>query len=285
MSTEIHNAGYGAASAPATSAIIQHEEKPISDAERSEATNTAEANATDKAAPPAQEGNAAIVESSASSGNTADDGTEKAAGPAPEDKRSRGKTFLIMLGLCMATFLAALDVTIVTTALPTIAAAFNASSADYTWIGSAYLLAAAAATPTWGKISDIFGRKPTILTANVVFLVGSLICALSVNIKMLIAGRVIQGIGGGGLIVLTQICISDLFSMRYVMILATWVLRQMGHPHRDHVYQDVGMSRLIRHAPACPVLRIKSNLSIGSVECISASLAWSGRSPAPPAPC
>lgn len=116
----------------------------------------------------------------------------------------------------MAVFLAALDITIITTSLPTIAANFQASAADYTWIGSSYLLAAAAATPTWGKVSDIFGRKPILLTANVVFFFGSLICALSINIKMLLAGRVLQGIGGGGLIVLVYICISDLFSMRYV---------------------------------------------------------------------
>ena len=107
--------------------------------------------------------------------------------------------------------------TIITTALPTIAAHFQASEADYTWIGSAYLLAAAASTPTWGKISDIFGRKPIVLVANIVFLVGSLICAIASSIKMLLAGRVIQGIGGGGLIILVNICISDLFSIRLVL--------------------------------------------------------------------
>jgi len=104
--------------------------------------------------------------------------------------------------------------TIITTALPTISAHFQASEADYTWIGSAYLLAAAASTPTWGKFSDIWGRKPVLLVANIVFLVGSLICAISHGIKMLIAGRVVQGIGGGGLIILVNICISDLFSIR-----------------------------------------------------------------------
>ena len=101
-----------------------------------------------------------------------------------------------------------------TTAVPTIATRFKASEADYTWIGSAYLLAAAASTPTWGKFSDIFGRKPILLMANIIFLIGSLISALSVNIKMLLAGRALQGIGGGGLIILANICISDLFSMR-----------------------------------------------------------------------
>lgn len=134
---------------------------------------------------------------------------------------------LSMFALCMATFLAALDMTIITTALPTIATAFNASPSDYSWIGSSYLLGAAALTPTWGKISDVFGRKPTLLAANVVFFVGSLICSLSVNIGMLLAGRAIQGIGSGGLTVMTQICIGDLFSMRaramfYGIVSLTW---------------------------------------------------------------
>ena len=102
-----------------------------------------------------------------------------------------------------------------TTAVPTITSHFHASEADYTWIGSAYLLAASASGPTWGKLSDIFGRKPVILLANGTFFVGSLIAAISINVQMLLAGRVIQGIGGGGLVILANICISDLFSMRY----------------------------------------------------------------------
>lgn len=138
----------------------------------------------------------------------------KSAPQDPEKNRSKGKTALIMAALMMAVFLAALDMTIVTTALPTIAADFQVSNADYTWVGSAYLLGAAASTPTWGKVSDTFGRKPTMLVANVIFLIGSLICALSINVKMLLGGRAIQGIGGGGLIILANICITDLFSMR-----------------------------------------------------------------------
>lgn len=102
--------------------------------------------------------------------------------------------------------------------MPTIAGRFNASQAEYTWIGSAYLLAAAAATPVWGKLSDIWGRKPILLLANLIFFVGSLIAAVSVSVDMLLIGRAIQGTGGGGLIILANICISDLFSMRCVTI-------------------------------------------------------------------
>lgn len=128
-------------------------------------------------------------------------------------KRSALKIALIMFALGMAVFLAAVDITIITTALPTISEHFH-SSAGYTWIGSSYLLANSASTPIWGKISDIWGRKPILLLANVIFFIGSLIAGLSINIGMLIAARAIQGIGGGGLIVLVNICISDLFSMR-----------------------------------------------------------------------
>ena len=70
--------------------------------------------------------------------------------------------------------------------------------------------------PSWGKISDIFGRKPVLLIANIVFLIGSLICALAVSIEMLIVGRIFQGVGGGGLMSLVNICIGDLFSERLV---------------------------------------------------------------------
>ncbi|WPH02366.1 Hypothetical protein R9X50_00522900 [Acrodontium crateriforme] len=146
----------------------------------------------------------------------------------PLDQRSKGKVALIMVALMMAVFLAALDVTIITTALPTITEHFHSSS-GYSWIGSGFLLANAASIPSWGKISDIFGRKPMLLAANAIFLVGSLIAALSINIGMLIAARAIQGIGAGGLIILVNITIGDLFSLRsrgafYGLIGAVWAI-------------------------------------------------------------
>lgn len=81
-------------------------------------------------------------------------------------------------------------------------------------MASSYLLANAACLPLWGKLSDIWGRRVIIMIANLFFLAGSLVCALAVSVAMLIGGRVIQGIGGGGLIILAQICVSDLFSAR-----------------------------------------------------------------------
>jgi hypothetical protein len=151
--------------------------------------------------------------------NSADDaGNENSNQTRPEDPevgRSRLETCLIMLSLCSALFLAALDTTIVTTAIPTIAEEFQAPL-GYTWIGSSYLLAYCASVPSWGKFSEIWGRKPIILIAVAIFWIGSLLCGLSVNIGMLIAARALQGCGGGGIIVLVNICISDLFSLRSV---------------------------------------------------------------------
>lgn len=168
-----------------------------------------------------------------SASNTEQVVDEKAPEQKPKDDdpyngRSKGKVALIMLALCMAVFLAALDVTIVTTALPTITEHFGSAS-GYTWIGSAFLLANAASIPSWGKVSDIFGRKPMLLLANVIFMVGSLVAALANSIGMLIAARAVQGLGGGGLVILVNITIGDLFSLRtrgafYGIIGGVWAI-------------------------------------------------------------
>lgn len=75
-------------------------------------------------------------------------------------------------------------------------------------------MGALASTPLWGKTSEIFGRKPVLLLANVVFFIASLIAAFSVNIGMLVVARAFHGIGDGGLVVLVNICVGDLFSPR-----------------------------------------------------------------------
>lgn len=99
------------------------------------------------------------------------------------------------------------------TVIPTISTDLH-SAAGYTWIGGANLLANAAAAPIWAKLSDIWGRKPLLLTAIALFFSASLICALSENMSMLLVGRALQGCGGGGTMEMVSITISDLFSMR-----------------------------------------------------------------------
>ncbi|KAI0912830.1 multidrug resistance protein fnx1 [Ustulina deusta] len=164
---------------------------------------------------------------------SADQNGATAVQPAGADESSEGgrsglEMAVIMVALCSALFLAALDATIVTTALPTIVGEFHASS-GYTWVGAAYTLASSATVPSWGKVSDIWGRKPVLLVAVGIFWIGSLVAALSKNIGQLIAARAIQGGGGGGIIVLINIAVSDLVSVRkrgqyYGIFGAVWAL-------------------------------------------------------------
>jgi MFS family permease len=120
---------------------------------------------------------------------------------------------MILTALYLSLFVAALDATIVATALPMITSELH-SAAGYIWVGGAYLIANAAAAPIWVKFSDIWGRKPIFLAAVIIFFASSIVCALAVNMKMLITGRAIQGAAGGGLICMVNVGISDLFSVR-----------------------------------------------------------------------
>ncbi|KAL8940611.1 MAG: hypothetical protein Q9216_002724 [Gyalolechia sp. 2 TL-2023] len=134
-------------------------------------------------------------------------------GPAAVKVRSSLQVAAILLALSLSLFIAALDMTIVATAIPTISADLQSAS-GYLWIGSAYLLANAAGAPLWAKLSDIWGRKPILLAAVTFFAASSVICALAKNMVMLIVGRALQGTAGGGLLQLVNIVISDIFSMR-----------------------------------------------------------------------
>lgn len=119
-------------------------------------------------------------------------------------------------------FISALDQTIVSTAAPSITTDLQ-NAVGYTWIGGAYLLAYAVAGPIWAKLSDIWGRKPALLGSVALFAVASAIAGASVNMAMLIAGRAMQGVAGGGLMQLVNITISDLFSMRKRALFLSWI--------------------------------------------------------------
>ncbi|TPX38174.1 hypothetical protein SmJEL517_g00180 [Synchytrium microbalum] len=121
--------------------------------------------------------------------------------------------FLVFIGLLLAIFLAALDQLIIGTALPALAEEFNGLS-QISWVGTSYLMTASASTPVYGKMSDIFGRKPTFLFAIITFEIGSLICAVSVNMIMLIVGRAIAGVGLGGVFTMVLLIIAELVSMQ-----------------------------------------------------------------------
>ena len=119
----------------------------------------------------------------------------------------------VIAGLVMVLLLAALDATIVATALPTIVAELGGLE-HLAWVVTAYLLAQTAVIPLYGKLGDLYGRKRVLQSAVIVFLVGSALCGLSRDLPQLIVFRAVQGLGGGGLIVSTQAAIGDVVPPR-----------------------------------------------------------------------
>ena len=119
----------------------------------------------------------------------------------------------VMFGLGLAMLLSALDQTIVVTAMPTIAADLG-DPQDLPWIVTAYLIAATVVTPLYGKFADVYGRRRVILIGVITFVIGSVACALAPSMAALAGARVIQGLGGGGLISLAQTIVADLVSPR-----------------------------------------------------------------------
>ncbi|MGI8666450.1 MAG: MDR family MFS transporter [Jatrophihabitans sp.] len=132
--------------------------------------------------------------------------------PAPAEFSHR-QILVIMSGLMLGMFLASLDQTIVSTALPTIVGDFHRSDL-LSWVITSYLLASTASTPLWGKAGDLYGRKRVFQLAIVVFLIGSVLCGAAQNMLELIAFRGVQGIGGGGLISLVFAIIGDVIPPR-----------------------------------------------------------------------
>jgi len=144
------------------------------------------------------------------------EGPADLAGPgegAPIADLSHRRVLLIIGALMLGMFLAALDQTIVSTALPTIVADLNGAS-HLAWIVVAYLLAATVSTPLWGKLGDQYGRKQFFQASIVVFLAGSILSGLSHSMLELIAFRAFQGLGGGGLMVGSQAIVGDVVSPR-----------------------------------------------------------------------
>lgn len=121
---------------------------------------------------------------------------------------------VIMGALMLTLLLAALDQTIVSTALPRIASDFSALS-ELSWVVTAYLLASAVSTPLYGKLSDLYGRKRMLSVAIIIFLIGSALSGASQNILELIIFRAVQGLGAGGLMTLVMAAIGDVVPPRH----------------------------------------------------------------------
>ncbi|MDE2016873.1 MAG: MFS transporter [Hyphomicrobiales bacterium] len=158
----------------------------------------------------------------------ADDGKGAATVFSDRDKRT------MVMGVMLAMLPAALDQTVVAPAVRTMGRELG--HADFSaWIGAAYFLTGTAVTPLYGKLADIRGRRPVMLLALSVFLFGSILCALSTSMPAMIAGRAIQGLGGGGLISLAQTAIADVVSPRergkYIVYISTmWATASIVGP-------------------------------------------------------
>jgi EmrB/QacA subfamily drug resistance transporter len=124
---------------------------------------------------------------------------------------SRRRTVCITLGIMLSLFLASMESTVVATAMPTIAAQLGGLE-WYSWVFSAYMLASTTTVPLFGKLSDIYGRRPIYAIAMGFFLIGSLLCGQAQSIEQLIAFRAVQGLGAGGLLPLAFIIVGDLFT-------------------------------------------------------------------------
>src|SRR5690242_3850319 len=135
-----------------------------------------------------------------------------------EDSKTQGpmthrQILVVMVGLMLGMFLAALDQSIVGTAMPKIVSQFHGLD-HMSWTVTAYLLTSTASVPLYGKISDQIGRRPVYLFAILIFLVGSALAGMSQNMGQLISFRAVQGLGGGGLMSLSLAIIGDVIPPR-----------------------------------------------------------------------
>ena len=161
---------------------------------------------------------------------------------APRAPLTPGEVRTILMSLMLTMFLAALDQTIVATALPTIGRQFQDVS-SLSWVITAYLLASTAVAPVFGTLADIYGRRAMIIAALSLFIAGSVLCALAPNMTVLILARGLQGLGGGGILPIVQTVISDLVSPRergqyQAYFSGVWVAAGIGGPVLGGVFAE-----------------------------------------------
>jgi EmrB/QacA subfamily drug resistance transporter len=237
-------------------------------------------------------------------------GPALAAAATPEPQHGAGASPLdhaaaraIVAGIMLAMFLSALEQTIVAPALPAIGKSLGGID-DLSWVVTAYLLAATAATPLFGKLSDIYGRRAILLSAIGIFIGGSVACALAPSISILILGRGLQGIGGGGLLPIAQTIIADMLSPRErpviqgytsVMFMTASILGPvLGGLLTDHwhwslifwinvplgavalVMTERALRRLPRHDRPHQLDVIGALLMVGAAIALMLALAWGG---------
>src|SRR5579859_4781857 len=131
----------------------------------------------------------------------------------PQIELTTGKRNAVLFAVLLGLFLSALDQNVVGTALPRIVTDLNGSGL-YTWVVTSYLLSSTITVPIYGKLSDIYGRKPLLLIGVSIFLIGSILCGQSQDMTQLIAFRGLQGLGAGALFPISLAIIGDLFDAR-----------------------------------------------------------------------
>src|SRR4051794_1209775 len=161
---------------------------------------------------------------------------------APRAPLTPREVHTILLSLMLTMFLAALDQTIVATALPTIGRQFH-DVTSLSWVITAYLLASTAVAPVFGTLSDVYGRRAMIIAAMSLFIVGSILCAVAPNMPMLIVARGLQGLGGGGILPIVQTVISDVVTPRergqyQAYFSGVWVAAGIGGPVIGGVFAE-----------------------------------------------
>lgn len=128
-----------------------------------------------------------------------------------------GQSLLAILGLCFVTILVGLDQSIVSTAMPTIAAELNSFDL-YAWVGTAYLMASVITVPIFGRLGDFYGRKPFVIASIIIFTAASILSGMADSMMHLILARALQGVGGGMLVGTAFACIPDLFPIAAVRL-------------------------------------------------------------------
>jgi EmrB/QacA subfamily drug resistance transporter len=161
---------------------------------------------------------------------------------APPAPLTPGEVRTILMSLMLTMFLAALDQTIVATALPTIGRQFGDVS-SLSWVITAYLLASTAVAPVFGTLSDIYGRRAMIVTALSLFVAGSILCAIAPSMTVLIVARGLQGLGGGGILPIVQTVIADVVTPRergqyQAYFSGVWMAAGIGGPILGGVFAE-----------------------------------------------
>lgn len=143
--------------------------------------------------------------------------------------------FLIMSTMAISSLMVALDATILVPVLTTLAHDLHASATETFWIGTAYLLSHSVLQPLISTLSDIFGRRELLVPSISFFAVGSILCAVAKNFTQMLAGRVVQGVGGAGIIALSQLVFADIVPLRqrpkyFTMVLGAWAIGSVLGP-------------------------------------------------------